>query len=133
MASRVESCERFHREQVTHGRHWYRDHQHDPGGRGRARQPAAAPDAPSDAGRIERVLRAIATGRVAAAWFLLAAGVYILSNAERPDFYDHFVWQAHAFLSGRAEIEWPVSTGPHQNAYFQDVLPIPGTWRTGRT
>ena len=43
------------------------------------------------------------------------------------DFYDHFVWQAHAFLEGRAEIEWPVTSGPYQNGYFQDVLPLPGT------
>jgi hypothetical protein len=58
---------------------------------------------------------------------VLAAVVYVLSNAGRTDFYDHFVWQAHAFLSGRTEIEYPVSTGPYQNAHFQDVLPLPGT------
>ena len=88
---------------------------------------ATHPDAPLDAGRIERLLRTAGPGKVAIGWFLLAAVVYVLSNASRTDFYDHFVWQAHAFLSGRAEIEWPVSSGPNQNAYFQDVLPIPGT------
>jgi hypothetical protein len=69
----------------------------------------------------------VGPGKVAFGWFLLAAVVYVLSNASRTDFYDHFVWQADAFLKGRAEIEWPVDTGPYQNAYFQDVLPIPGT------
>jgi hypothetical protein len=37
------------------------------------------------------------------------------------------VWQAHAYLEGRADIRWPVDEGPHQNWYFQDVLPLPGT------
>jgi hypothetical protein len=64
---------------------------------------------------------------VAIGFFLLAAAVYLASNASRTDFYDHFVWQAHAFLNGRAAIEYPVAAGPYQNAYFQDVLPLPGT------
>jgi hypothetical protein len=63
---------------------------------------------------------------VAVGLFLLALGVYLASNPARPDFYDHFVWQAHAFLQGRAEIEWPVTSGAHQNGYFQDVLPLEG-------
>jgi hypothetical protein len=63
---------------------------------------------------------------VAVGLFLLALGVYLASNPARPDFYDHFVWQAHAFLQGRAEIDWPVTSGAHQNGYFQDVLPLEG-------
>jgi hypothetical protein len=53
--------------------------------------------------------------------------VYVGSNPERDDIYDHFVWQADAFLHGRAEIEYPVTNGPHRNGHFQDVLPLPGT------
>jgi hypothetical protein len=43
-------------------------------------------------------------------------------------FYNHFVWQAAAFLHGRAAIEWPVQPGPGTagNAYFQDVYPVLG-------
>jgi len=61
------------------------------------------------------------------ALFLVALLVYVGSNLERADLYDHFVWQADAFLHGRAEIAYPVTTGAHQNGHFQDVLPIPGT------
>jgi len=61
------------------------------------------------------------------ALFVVALLVYVGSNPERADFYDHFVWQAEAFLQGRAEIAYPVTSGPHQNGHFQDVLPIPGT------
>ena len=34
------------------------------------------------------------------------------------------MWQADAFLHGRAEIAYPVTEGPYQNDYFQDVLPV---------
>ena len=61
---------------------------------------------------------------VSIALFVLALVVYVGSNASRPDFYDHFVWQADAFLHGRAEIAYPVTEGPYQNGYFQDVLPV---------
>jgi hypothetical protein len=36
------------------------------------------------------------------------------------------VWQAHAFLDGRAEIAWPIHEGPHRNAHLHDVMPAPG-------
>jgi len=61
---------------------------------------------------------------VSIALFVVALVVYFSSNPGRSDFYDHFVWQADAFLQGRAEIEHPVSTGPHQNSHLQDVLPV---------
>ncbi len=56
---------------------------------------------------------------------VLAAVVYLVTQVpDRP--YDHFVWQAQAFLEGQAAIRYPVgpSTASHGNAYFQDVLPI---------
>jgi hypothetical protein len=53
-----------------------------------------------------------------------AALVYVLSNPERRNFYNHFVWQAEAFLHGRAWIPWPVESGLVTNAYFQDVYPL---------
>jgi hypothetical protein len=54
----------------------------------------------------------------------LAFAAYWLPGTDR--FYNHFVWQAEAFLHGTAVIDWPVqasATSPG-NAYFQDVYPM---------
>jgi hypothetical protein len=53
-----------------------------------------------------------------------ALAVYSVTYVER--YYDHFVWQAAAFLEGHAAIRYPVAAaGSSQgNAFFQDVLPI---------
>ena len=48
----------------------------------------------------------------------IALAAYWLPGSVR--FYNHFVWQAIAFLHGRAAITWPVPG----NDYFQDVLPV---------
>ena len=64
---------------------------------------------------------------VAVGLFVLGLVVYVGSNPGRTDFYDHFVWQAQAFLQGRAAIDYPITVGPFQNGYFQDVLPLDGT------
>jgi hypothetical protein len=73
---------------------------------------------------LERRLQGIDPRWVAVGLFVLALAVYLGSNPARPDWYDHFVWQADAFLHGRAEIAYPVSEGPYRNDYFQDVLPV---------
>ena len=49
---------------------------------------------------------------------VLALAVYTRTLVERP--YDHFVWQAAAFLEGQAAIRYPAPG----NEYYQDVLPI---------
>ena len=85
-----------------------------------------AGSAPVDDGRAEQVLQRIQPAWIALGLFALGLVVYIGSNIGRTDFYDHFVWQAQAFLQGRAEIDYPVTEGPHRNGYFQDVLPLPG-------
>ncbi len=68
-----------------------------------------------------------------AAWVAVAAGLGLalaalaLYSATRVDrYYDHFVWQAAAFLEGQVAIRYPVEgvDGVSGNAYFQDVLPI---------
>jgi hypothetical protein len=58
--------------------------------------------------------------------FLAMLAIYVVSNLDRVNFYNHFVWQASAWLEGQAGIRFPVSataTSPG-NDYFQDVLPI---------
>ncbi len=54
----------------------------------------------------------------------IALVVYAVSHPFR--YYDHFEWQAMAFLEGQAAIRYPVapSDGFPGNAFFQDVLPV---------
>jgi hypothetical protein len=58
---------------------------------------------------------------------LAALAIYVTTSVDRH--YDHFVWQASAFLEGQAAIRYPVPIGPGSigNVYFQDVLPVPTT------
>jgi hypothetical protein len=62
--------------------------------------------------------------RVAFGLFALALVVYAASNPLHIDFYDHYTWQADAWLHGRFGVAYPVSTGPYVNDYFQDVMPL---------
>jgi hypothetical protein len=67
------------------------------------------------------------TVAIGASLVAIALVVYTLSHPYR--FYDHFEWQAAAFLEGQAAIRYPVAataTSPG-NAFFQDVLPVPTT------
>jgi len=61
---------------------------------------------------------------VGAGLVVAALAIYLTTRTER--FYDHFVWQAAAFLEGHAAIRYPVfaTNGSAGNAYFQDVMPI---------
>jgi hypothetical protein len=54
----------------------------------------------------------------------IALGAYVLPGSDR--IYNHFVWQADAFLHGRAVIDWPVqpSAANPGNYWFQDVYPV---------
>ena len=55
---------------------------------------------------------------------LAAAAIYLATRVDRD--YDHFVWQAAAFLEGQAAIRYPVAATATSagNAWFQDVLPV---------
>jgi hypothetical protein len=55
----------------------------------------------------------------------IALIVYTISHPFR--YYDHFEWQALAYLEGQAAIRFPVegTGGSPGNAFFQDVLPVP--------
>ncbi|HEY6057386.1 MAG TPA: hypothetical protein VIV06_05100 [Candidatus Limnocylindrales bacterium] len=59
---------------------------------------------------------------------LLSLAIYTVSNHDRRNFYNHFVWQASAWLEGQAAIRYPVvgQDGSPGNDYFQDVLPVEG-------
>jgi hypothetical protein len=67
----------------------------------------------------------VAIGLAIAALLLV---VYVVSNPSRTSYYNHFVWQAEAFLDGRAAIRYPVPDQPgvHGNDLFQDVIPTVG-------
>ncbi|MBA2719103.1 MAG: hypothetical protein H0U52_07680 [Chloroflexi bacterium] len=61
---------------------------------------------------------------VGSALVAIALVVYNLSHPFR--FYDHFEWQALAFLEGQTAIRYPVgrSGASFGNSFFQDVLPV---------
>ena len=73
---------------------------------------------------MEQVLGAIGPGRMAVIFAIVAIAVYVWSNPHRWGFYDHFVWQAQAWLDGRIPIDYPVSEGVRTNDYYQDVLDL---------
>ena len=83
------------------------------------RVPEARPDRPTT-GRTG-TWRSI---RIAGALVVVALVAYLAWNPLR--YYNHFVWQAEAFLDGRAEIDYPVAPTDDSagNAFFQDVLPV---------
>ena len=57
---------------------------------------------------------------------LAAFALYWVSNPEHYNFYNHFVWQADAYLHGRAWFPYPVLAGGDlpENWYLQDVYPL---------
>ncbi len=69
---------------------------------------------------------------VGCALVAIALVVYNLSHPFR--FYDHFEWQALAFLEGQAAIRYPVGPSGTSlgNSFFQDVLPVATTDGVGR-
>lgn len=65
---------------------------------------------------------------VVAVGFLLVAAALAVYTWTRPlRYYDHFEWQAAAYLEGEVAIRYPVfPTGDSLgNSFFQDVLPVP--------
>jgi hypothetical protein len=60
---------------------------------------------------------------VGAGLIALALAAFWLPGSDR--FYNHFVWQAEAFLHGTAVIEWPVEGSfPFGNSWMQDIYPL---------
>lgn len=84
-----------------------------------AEGPAAAPIDGPGYGRATTVLVGVL---LAAAAFL----VYWWSNPVHWNQYNHFVWQADAFLNGRSWFPYPIGPGEAlpRNDYLQDVFPL---------
>jgi hypothetical protein len=61
---------------------------------------------------------------VGAGLVALALAAYWLPGMDR--YYNHFVWQALAFLNGQTTIDWPVDMGgfPLGNDWMQDIYPL---------
>ena len=60
--------------------------------------------------------------------------LYSLSRPASPTLYNHFVWQADAYLHGQASILYPVpasDTSPG-NDFFNDVVPVGDAAGMGR-
>ncbi len=57
---------------------------------------------------------------------VLFLALYLLTRPWWPTVYNHFVWQADAFLHGQASIRFPVpATGTSPgNDFFNDVVPV---------
>src|SRR4051812_44627743 len=75
--------------------------------------------------RFERALDRVDPAMIGLFFVVVALGIYYFCDPSRNGFYNHFVWQADAYLHGRFAIAYPVMDGPYTNGYFQDVLPLP--------
>jgi len=55
-----------------------------------------------------------------------ALALYTWSNPQHYNQYNHFVWQADAFLHGKVSFDWPVPDGADRppNWYFNDIYPL---------
>jgi hypothetical protein len=88
---------------------------------------------PSNVGRpsigegFERALERVDPAMIGLFFVVVALGIYYFSDPVRSGLYNHFVWQADAYLHGRFAISYPVTSGPYLNGYFQDVMQLPGT------
>ena len=76
-------------------------------------------------GRVRTALERADPAYIGLFFVTLAIGIYVFSNPSRSGWYNHFVWQADAFLHGRFGIAYPVVDGPFVNGYFQDIMPLP--------
>jgi hypothetical protein len=75
--------------------------------------------------RLEGLLGRFNLTHIGLFFVALALIVYLVSDPTRIGWYNHFVWQADAYLHGRFVISYPVSSGPYQNGYLNDVMPLP--------
>jgi hypothetical protein len=81
-------------------------------------------DARASDGRAAARLTSVAIGLG-----LVVVALYVYTFTHPYRFYDHFEWQAQAFLEGQVAIRYPVAATLDSpgNAFFQDVLPVPSS------
>ncbi|MFN8624326.1 MAG: hypothetical protein U0869_26580, partial [Chloroflexota bacterium] len=89
-------------------------------------EPRPAPPYDRHRSRLDHLLYRIDPRLVTLAFVVVGFLVYWLSNPDRlsASFYNHFVWQAQAWLDGSAAIPYPSDLGRYGNSYFQDVWPL---------
>lgn len=88
------------------------------------RRVAQGPPESRSARATDRIGERIPAIAIGIGFVVVAMLVYGISGPVR--YYNHFVWQALAFLDGRAAIDWPVQATANSpgNAFFQDVFPV---------
>ncbi|MEO8462649.1 MAG: hypothetical protein ABI555_05520 [Chloroflexota bacterium] len=79
---------------------------------------AQGPAPPGTARTGQHWLDLLPSALIGGALITAALAAYWLPGSVR--YYNHFVWQAMAFLDGRAAITWPAPG----NDFFQDVFPV---------
>ena len=77
---------------------------------------------------MDRWLGLVGPGWIGLAFAVVAIVIYVWSNPNRYSFYDHFVWQAEAFLDGSISIAYPVEGRSRATATTRTCW----TWVTGR-
>jgi hypothetical protein len=88
------------------------------------RRPLAARVAGARTSHLRALLERVDPVTIGLLLATIALAVYLVSNPHRGNTYNHFVWQAAAYLDGRFAIDYPVFEGERVNSYFQDVMPL---------
>ena len=85
--------------------------------------------APDGVARAQEGRAAARLASVAIGVGLVAIALFVYTSSHPFRYYDHFEWQAQAFLEGQVAIRYPVeATADSQgNWFFQDVLPVPSS------
>jgi hypothetical protein len=103
-----------------------------------ARPEPGRPSEPPSSGTPDRRLRTLSraidrapAGAIPVILFGIACLVYLVFRPYWETLYIHFVYQADAWLHGRAAIEFPVWTPPYANDFYQDVLALPDPYGYG--
>jgi hypothetical protein len=88
--------------------------------------PPSIAEGPAETPSTTPVARSPWAWLVGLGFVLGALALYWVSNPEHWNVYNHFVWQADAFLHGRAWFPHPVYAGGElpENWYLQDVYPL---------
>jgi len=73
----------------------------------------------------------VPTSAIPVVLFVAACLLYLVFRPYWGTLYIHFVYQADAWLHGRAAIEFPVWAPPYANDFYPDVMPLPDRYGFG--